>query len=267
MGLHALHGHHLAMFDVQHESASMRRHSGHATKMQIKLNLRNWHARAVFAVLTFLMLGTVPAQAAIVTGPHTTNAGKQVNLQGLAWLSLDMTRGISRDAVESGYGGLTSDGWRYATRNETANLLQSLWGGTTQGFTVDNGDGAVWFFTYLGQGPLEFLGAVIRNFFYGDAGECTPDLAQSCLGSYGVLFSNVVGNPPQGSFALRFGLDDAWPLPETVDSSLQEPTFGNLLVRGNAIPEPGTLMLVGVGGAALFRKKTKILHHARNANS
>ena len=64
-----------------------------------------------FFVIGMVFFYSPIAQATIISGNHFTKAGKAVDLQGLEWLSLDMTKGYSRTQIENGYFGLIADGW------------------------------------------------------------------------------------------------------------------------------------------------------------
>lgn len=213
--------------------------------------------------LTLLISSMV--QAHIVSGIHFTEGGKAVDLQGLEWLSLDRTRGISRSDIENGYGGLWEEGWRYANRLQTETLLQSLWGGDYKWGYPDYGDGADWFFRSLAHGPLLFYESVLRNFFYGAEGECSNDLMLGCQGYAKVAYSNV-GLPPTGWFYNDQGLDATIANPVTVNSNLQDSHFGSLLIRVVAVPEPNVvavaepnaIYLFGIGLFALFGLKRLI---------
>lgn len=205
-----------------------------------------------FLTLALLALAPFASQAGIVSGIQTTSAGKSVDLQGLEWLSIDSTRGLSRAEVSDGALGYTHEGWRYATRQETSKLLHSLWGGTYLGGSADNGDGATWFFLNLGHGDIQFGAAVLRNFFYGSEGECTIDPGLSCHGSYGVAFSNV-GAPTTGWFYSEFGLNPTDPNPAVVEVGERSNLFGHLLVREGELPEPGSLPLTALAILAAWR--------------
>lgn len=181
------------------------------------------------------------ATAGVISGSAVTAGGKTVNLQGMEWLSLDKTRGYSRSQIEAGQDGLFDAGWRYANRQETSLLLQSLWGGV-QGGSWANGDGADWFFQHLGGGDLWAQHNQLHSFFYGTSGECTAIAIESCLGKYGVSYSNV-GHPPTGWFLDEFGLS-ASAAPMTVPIGENSSSFGSLLVRDSkVVSEPGTLLL------------------------
>lgn len=209
------------------------------------------------AVMVLLMAIGASASAAIVSGLRFTDAGKAVDLQGLEWLSLDSTRGHSREELESGSLGYVANGWRYATRRETAGLLTSLWGGTDYGGSTSNGDGADWFFKNLGQGNLFAGAAELRSFFYGADGECSDDPSMSCRGHYGVAYSNV-GLPTTGWFYQEFGLDALFLNPGAVDRSLRDDRYGSLLVRGvSFVPEPSTLLLTASGVLVALKRRRK----------
>jgi len=64
-------------------------------------------------------------------------------IENIEWLELTVTAGKSRLEVESMLttGGVL-DGWRYASRSEVETLYDSLWGGTTDGYSSDNFAGA-----------------------------------------------------------------------------------------------------------------------------
>ena len=209
-------------------------------------------------VTVLLMAIGSSASAAIVSGQRFTDAGKAVDLQGLEWLSLDSTRGYSREDLESGSLGYVANGWRYATRRETARLLTSLWGGTDYGGSTSNGDGADWFFKNLGQGNLFAGAAELRSFFFGAEGECSDGAAMSCHGFYGVAYSNV-GLPTTGWFYQEFGLDALFSNPGAVDRSLRDNRYGSLLVRGvSYVPEPSTLLLTALGVLVALKRRRKI---------
>ncbi len=72
------------------------------------------------------LLAVFNVQAAIITQTDAGSSG--ANLQAMEWLSLDVTRNISRNQIEAGYGGYFSNGWRYATGDETEILLKSIYG-------------------------------------------------------------------------------------------------------------------------------------------
>ena len=81
------------------------------------------------------------------------NAVTVFNVQGienLDWLELTATANHSRNQVEELIGDGTFEGWRYATRTEVETLYDSLWGGTTETWSVDNYVGARTFFDAFG---------------------------------------------------------------------------------------------------------------------
>jgi hypothetical protein len=164
-------------------------------------------------MLAALVLATcaLPSYAGLISGGHTLSTGKTVALQGLEWMPLTYTAGLSRLDIEFGFTdrfGNTwgASDWRYATRQETATLLQSLWGGTHYGWHANNSQGALWFKTMFGMlaydtwagaqhTDLTYTNAIVQGsdwtyFIYGSVGECSNDEKITCIGELS-YFENV----------------------------------------------------------------------------
>lgn len=132
---------------------------------------------------------SMSAHAGLISGPQTFADGKIVNLQGLEWMPLTYTWGLSRNQVEA-VGGFTdrfggvwnASDWRYASRAETEALLGSLWGGRYEGFSTDNYDGAAAFFALFD--PRQYNSYWARsNFAFGKDGDCDLSPTMTCSGS------------------------------------------------------------------------------------
>lgn len=145
-------------------------------------------------VTSILLLLWAQVNADIIDA-HSTNTeyapGKYADLQGLQWLTLDETLGESYDSIISGYKGLTNDGWRYATRQETETLLGSLWGATVSGWSQDNADGAIWFtsvFVRTISAPGSYFPTFDHSLFlFGNLTDCETDLTIICSGAVSYL--------------------------------------------------------------------------------
>lgn len=209
--------------------------------------------------------------AAVIFGEHYTNSGKFVDLGGLDWLSLDETSGVSRTSVEDGSAGnWLSDGWRYSTRTETEALLDSLWGGTTEGYYWDNFDGASWFMNNFGA-LWTYTNHLDRNisethFFFGNQGECTPSSTYSCIGSVRLDVDPKSTSPylSYGWFVDGFGLSigSSKPINEAyiLRSSQDQFNQASLLVRTHVtVPEPSIipLLIIGIIGFAVILRQRK----------
>lgn len=115
---------------------------------------------------------------------------KNVNLSGLQWMTLDHTVGLSRDSID-GKDWTDNQGndwganeWRYATRAETNALINSLWGGTFDGYGYNNYQGVSWFANNFGgmfsRDRNDFTGYQRIWYYYGAQGECGVNT--SCSG-------------------------------------------------------------------------------------
>lgn len=180
--------------------------------------------KTVFATLTFLSLGV---QASIVSGPEFTDEGKAVNTQGLEWLSLSATNGMSSKEMmenlerDSGWtdnfgNNWGYDDWRIATRFEVEELLYSLWGGTALGISTDNYDGTKWFNDNLNLTGSNTVNSQIGWFRYG-IGECGlseaetyADATKGCEGnafiSFDVIERDNVGHIVNSNGTLSRGI-------------------------------------------------------------
>jgi hypothetical protein len=141
-----------------------------------------------------LLVISMASQAGFISGTKTFADGKIVNLQGLEWMPLTYTAGLSRNQVEAADGFTDTNGtlwsagvWRYATQAETGKLLGSLWGGTHDGFWHNNYAGAAWFVAMFGglvhsQGWGGNSGSYSK-FYNGVDNDCHPSDHMSCLGA------------------------------------------------------------------------------------
>ena len=225
------------------------------------------------------------AHATIISGNHVTAGGKTVNLQGLEWLSLDETANVSRTNIEAGYGNFLNNGWTYASRAQTETLLGSLWGGTYDGYSADNADGASWFISNFGAlreggdfNSQNITGWNIANFFFGLDGECKTDVTLTCVGytikadnyvasltAFNVIdqvieVSNPGGAGPVGKFVDNYGVSmGVTDENAALSKSFNAPSYGSLLVRTAAAPEPSAIALMGLGllGFGVTRRKQK----------
>jgi len=182
------------------------------------------------------------ANAGIISGDYTLENGQNVALQGLEWLSLDYTAGLSRTDIEDGftdrYGNSWQVGeWQYATRAQTETLLGSLWNGTYAGFSAEDAIGANWFITQFGGLSYDTGYGVDRidgkrnnsrstnedssQFFFGEDGDCVindddyeefddiPSVSESsCIGhlKFGENYWNSVTafNVDSGEYELSY---------------------------------------------------------------
>lgn len=143
-------------------------------------------------LIAFSLTASLSTQAAIISGAHTLSNGNAVALQGLEWLSFDVTVGRSRNDIETSGFLDTYDGggWQYADRKQTETLINSLWGGVYDGWSSDNGSGAVWIrdnFKFSGHNSnfnnTQWTNYNFQNFLFGASKDCTALLTFSCRGT------------------------------------------------------------------------------------
>ncbi|MDO6762301.1 PEP-CTERM sorting domain-containing protein [Agarivorans sp. 1_MG-2023] len=236
-----------------------------------------------------VIVSSFTANATFISGDYTLENGKEVALQGLEWMPLTYSQSYSRLYVEAD-GGWTdrfgnqwqANDWRYATRNETATLLNSLWGGVYLGFSNDNFIGASWFINYFGGLGMDTSFGLNRvdlklnnstwdnydvsQFLFGKDWECSDELRLSCIGEaaaadgfYRSLATKNIhtgykdymqARTPLGYFDSRSGVDAGLNSDNRVrGKSNSSSMLGSLLVRQPTIvevPEPSSLGLLMV---------------------
>lgn len=194
--------------------------------------------------LIMLLLWSSLLSAETISGAQTYNDGdkiKQVNLSGLEWMRLDTadTGQLNRKEMEEAFNDSNSIfyGWRYATREETANLLRSL-GTEYDGWSEKNLAGMNWFFDNFRIGPKVYRegevmdGYVGWDFAYGAEGECTidPGNRYGCRGIIGLVRSK------SGLMYERWGSNASYPKPDSMNDRLPnysdlKDNYSHLLVR------------------------------------
>jgi hypothetical protein len=212
--------------------------------------------RTFFTSLILLFI-SVQVNATIISGEQFTPAGKSVSLQGLDWLSLDHTSGISRLDIESdsgftdNYGSIFSkDYWRYATRAETEILVLSLGANLYQKkLTESHYDAGIWFHENLGK-----LGDNFTFFNYGESFRCSSDINLTCSGMLR-LHSQLEDNDQAKLSLTYYDPNRGW-RSRTDYTHNDKSDLGNLLVRESTVPEPSSLIILGVG-LAVFRLTRK----------
>jgi hypothetical protein len=222
----------------------------------MKSNMPNFFKPLALAIT---LLSPFSANAAIIDGTtvHTTSDGSIVNLSGLDWLTWDVTDGISRQAIENGYGGLFADGWRYASIGEYSAMMSTVFD-YHAGWSSNNSDGSEWLYNHLygaNSDAAESYNYNRYNNFYGADIEC-GSTSVSCDGHYRMSDSDGLGgidphlegwmNAPD--FFGGFRVDD-----DDVNAS-----YASALVR-SSVPEPSVVALMGLGmfGIGLSRRKLK----------
>jgi len=245
------------------------------------------------------LLGSISAaNAGLISGAHTTIGGKDVALQGYEWMSLDHTAGLSRETIENVNGftdryGTTWDAgdWVYASRTQTEVLMNSLWGGTYDGWATESVDGTKWFLENFGElkgdtwtGTTRtdgvktdvFGGDFQSSFFFGNDGECSVDTARTCIGiaryfaevdevwgAWNVKTktrepSNVAGGPvalTDGMYGYDTGSTTTnWAVWKNARVRNVE---GSLLIRAVDVPEPSTLAIFALGLMGLASRRLK----------
>ena len=164
---------------------------------------------------------------------------------GLDWLDVNLTSGLSYDAVASGAGGYVPDGWRYATGGEIDALALHYIGSPEQ--TYSGGLDFVETLIVIGllgptfQRPLALDNpATLAVLGYYQDGNAASDVG---LGEFVVNF--LVPSPAFGApFVGRWTTFD-----DFLGSGTTAPQIGSFLVR-TAVPEPSTLMLLLLALAA-----------------
>jgi hypothetical protein len=230
---------------------------------------------------------TMSAHASLISGPITFDGSKTVDLQGLEWMPLAYTQGLSRYDVESGFNDSTkawgAGSWRYATRNETESLLGSLWGGRYDGWSYDNFVGASKFIELFGATWSTDKTNKSSTFLFGAVGDCTQSLVRSCYGTvqtyhgsypdqytydklngWNLALSAREGQQVIGRFDEEFGLNAGrHDNNNVVDTMATHAWMGSLLVRSMETPvapvsSPAALSLFALGLCGLLLRRRKI---------
>lgn len=216
-------------------------------------------------VVFFVSLLNMQAWGAIISGGHLLSDGRYVNLQGLDWLSIDATMGSPREFVLSGVGYEGYNDWRFATREETENLLDSLWGGIIENWDISNFVGADWFVQNfgadVGSGGYQYW----SSFYYGSDSDVAAvsgfgdTLKGSVYCNYDVDWFPDEFAFDSGHFTDKDGLSaGASPGNVAIRTTSGEPLSGYLLVRNTTpLPEANSLVLMTLGILMLFSAKRR----------
>ena len=208
----------------------------------------------VLGLALLVSLSLARESSADIVGFHQTAGGKVVDLSGLQWLEWTTTTGLSRTQMETELlPGGTYEDWRYASRAEVGALMDSVWGGTVDGWDASNRDGGDWLAANFGS---VFGGVGGMDFHFGSNAE--------------VGASTFWGHFRGGGGGSEGWLHDDWGLTTGADAvdnqatnskSVSGPTWGHALVRADAdpVPEPGTFALFGAAalGAYVIRRRRK----------
>lgn len=203
-----------------------------------------------FVLCACLFLVSTQTSAAIISGTHYTADGSLVNLSGLEWLSWDVTDGLTRAQVESGYGGFLAEGWRYASFQETRDMFYSVFD-NDQGWTNENIDGSQWLYDTL-YGVNAEAAATINNeryfVLFGLESEC-GSASQSCRALYRFTDGDGIGggDAHTSAFFSYHDWDDSPTLVNDAYVGIDVDKYSSVLVRAVAVPEPSVIALLGLG--------------------
>ncbi len=229
---------------------------------------------AVFSTLLFLFCLSGVVEASILT----TFEG----IENLEWLEFSYTIGMSREDVSSNF--ITQakyNGYRYATRKETAALLASYYeynlSEIDTGWRIATATAAFEFLEdfgitytrkfvgtiqeYVADGLVEYDTIISSMFHYGADSEIT----ELNLGFYGnVGLMSFQGFSEAGNLSHFYGTDATSIYANKVATEYASSSFASLLVRtsqgfSSPVPEPATFLLfgTGIGGLVLYRRRAK----------
>ncbi len=192
------------------------------------------------------------ASAGIIYGSHLTDDGKAVNLQSLEWLTWDLTNGVSRNQIESGYGNFLNDGWRYATLEEFSNLLLSLSPINRVDYNhISNRDGTQWLWENFD--PVDFANhsnwySRTGDLYIGTSNRCGASV--SCRGHW-----RAGDNSDYGWMTDVYGRT-VTPT-QTMSMTTGHSGVSSVLVRATSVPEPSTLAIFALGMIGLASRRFK----------
>jgi hypothetical protein len=222
------------------------------------------------------------ANAGIISIENTNtefSIGSFANLQGLEWLSLDVTLGLSRTNVENGFIGndnnaysyssnanRLNDSWRYATNEEVESLINSLTYNLSnydpKRVTVNQFEAANWFnqnfgFVSIDEDHWDYYN--YSSFMYGHK----EDYGYGLTSNYGRIFTGYVSdyaylsNGYQGSFTKYKDIARINHSYKHVSVNSDYNDIGSMLVRTTQVPEPSTLAIFALGMIGLSSRRFK----------
>jgi hypothetical protein len=185
------------------------------------------------------LIGTT-AQAGLVASNAGGNGTVIDTVNNSEWLRLDLTTGQTVAEALTAFGGL---GFTFATQTQLNELLDEF-------FTINGGD----------------PGTRAGGFVTLAATTSTAETAWNVL--FGLTFGSNAGGGVRESLGFyddaNPGTNETWfgfnSNPTTNNSVSQQPAsdIGVFLVRANAAPEPGSLLLVAMAGLALVGAGRKV---------
>ncbi len=209
---------------------------------------------------------SMSAHAGFISGNFTLSNGNTVDLQGLEWMPLTYTGGMSRVDIEDGFtdrfGNIwNASDWRYATRSETSILLNSL--AFTSGYHANNHAGAKWFMESFGytidstwyQKVPDYT-SFGTQFYFGETGSCGTGPLNSNKTCVGRVSVSMDSRDTVGYFGNEYGLSLTSQILATND--VARIAYGSLLVRTQAITpaptvsEPSVIGLLGLALCGMF---------------
>ena len=210
-------------------------------------------------------------------------------------MSLDHTAGLTRATIENvngftdRYGTKWNAGdWVYASRTQTEVLMNSIWGGTYEGWANESVDGSKWFLENFGELNFDtwngntrtdgtsgdYGGDFHSQFFFGNDAECNINQNHTCIGLVRYLgeysqfdarnvhtgqieSSNPGGTPMAYVSDSQCYYTSQTTINHTSSKILASNVIGSLLIRATHVPEPSTLAIFALGMIGLASRRFK----------